>query len=293
MSDDHDGHSSPIKTPKQLITVVVLAFVVPIAMIILLVNYVTGGKHGEDPAGVIVEQKAVDARIAPVAAFNLKDPNAPKVYLTGQALFTQVCAACHAAGVAGAPKFGDKAAWSARIGQGLEGLFSSVVKGKGAMPPRAGTLPDDVSDYELHRAIVYMANAGGANFQEPAAPPAGAPVATAAAAPAGAASNAAAPMAPVVIPPPAPAAAAAPATADAGKALFESTCQVCHAAGVAGAPKFGNKADWAPRIAKGLPALYQSAINGKPPGMPPRGTAATATDDQLKAAVQYMVNAAK
>jgi len=293
MSDDHADHSSPIKTPKQLITVVLLAFIVPIAMIVLLVNYVTGGKHGEEPAGVILEAKSVNERIAPVAAYNLKDPGAPKVYLTGEALFTQVCAACHATGAAGAPKMGDKAAWSARIGQGLEGLFASVLKGKGAMPPRAGTLPDDVSDYELHRAIVYMANAGGASFKEPAAP-AAAP-ATAAAAPAAAAPAATAAAAPAVVipPPPAAAAAAAPATADAGKALFESTCQVCHAAGIAGAPKFGDKAAWAPRIAKGLPELYKSAINGKPPGMPPRGTAASATDDQLKAAVQYMVNAAK
>ncbi|MDB5804093.1 MAG: cytochrome c class [Betaproteobacteria bacterium] len=291
MSDDHDGHSSPIKTPKQLITVVVLAFVVPIAMIVLLVNYVTGGKHGEDPAGVTIEQKAVDARIAPVAAYNLKDPSAPKVYLTGEQLFTQVCAACHATGAAGAPKMGDKAAWGPRIGQGLEGLFASVAKGKGAMPPRAGTLPDDVSDYELHRAIVYMANASGASLQEPAAPPAtvaAAPAAAGAAAPAAAAATPA-----VVIPPPPAAAAAAPATADAGKVLYEKTCQMCHATGLAGAPKFGDKAAWAPHIAKGIATLYQSAKTGTPKGMPPKGTAMDASDADLKAAVDYMVNASK
>jgi len=290
MSDDHDDHSSPIKTPKQLITVVVLAFVVPIAMIVLLVNYVTGGKHGEDPAGVTLEAKAVNDRIAPVAAYNLKDPNAPKVYLTGEQLFTQVCAACHATGAAGAPKLGDNAAWGPRIGQGLDGLFNSVANGKGAMPKRAGTLPDDVSDYELKLGIVYMVDKSGGTLTPPAAPPASAPATTVAAAPA--AATGAAPMAPVVIPPPA-AAAAAPATADAGKALFESTCQVCHGAGIAGSPKFGDKAAWAPRIATGLPALYQSALKGKG-AMPPRGTApATVSDDQIKAAVQYMVNAAK
>ena len=287
MSDDHDDHSSPIKTPKQLITVVVLAFAVPIAMIVLLVNYVTGGKHGEEVAGVTIQEKSVNDRIAPVAAYNLKDPGAPKVYLTGEQLFNQVCAACHATGAAGAPKVGDNAAWSARLGQGLEGLFASVSKGKGAMPPRAGTLPDDVSDYELHRAIVYMTNRSGGNLQQPA-PPAAAPAAVAAAAPA--APAAATPA--VVIPPAAATAAAAPATADAGKALFESTCQVCHGAGVAGAPKFGDKAAWAPRIATGLPALYASVLKGKG-AMPPRGTAASATDDQIKAAVQYMVSAAK
>lgn len=289
MSDEHE---SPIKTPKQLITVVVLSFAVPIALIVLLVHYVTGGKHGEEVAGVTFDQKSVSQRIAPVAAYNLKDPNAPKVYLTGEALFKQVCAACHATGAAGAPKMGDNAAWSARLGQGLEGLFNSVVKGKGAMPPRAGTLPDDVSDYELHRAIVYMANNSGGKLTEPAAPPANAPAPVAAAAPAADAA-AAAPAAPVVIPPPAAPAAAAPATADAGKALYEKTCQMCHAAGVAGAPKFGDKASWAPHIAKGMATLYQSAKTGTPKGMPPKGTAMDATDDQLKAAVDYMVNASK
>lgn len=291
MSDEH--HESPIKTPKQLITVIVLAFAVPIAMIVLLVHYVTGGTHGEDVAGVTIDAKSVDTRIAPVAGVNVKDPNAPKVYLTGEALFKQVCSACHATGAAGAPKMGDNAAWASRIGQGLEGLFHSVANGKGAMPKRAGTSPDDVSDYELHRAIVYMVNNSGGKLTEPPAPPANAPATAAAPADAAAGGTAAAaPTAPIVIPQAAPAAADAGASADAGKALFESTCQACHATGLAGSPKFGDKAAWAPRIAKGLPALYQSALNGKPPGMPARG-GSTATDDQVKAAVQYMVNAAK
>jgi cytochrome c5 len=97
----------------------------------------------------------------------------------------------------------------------------------------------------------------------------------------------------VVIPPAAPAAAGATAKADVGKALYEQTCQVCHAAGVAGAPKFADKAAWAPRIAKGMPELYKSALNGKPPGMPPKGTAMAASDDDIKAAVDYMTGAAK
>ena len=289
MSDDH-AHESPIKTPKQLITIIVLSFVVPIAMIVLLVSYVTGGKHGEEVAGTDAPAATIAERIQPVASYNIKDSSAPKVFLTGEALFKQACVACHGEpGIPTAPKYGDKAAWGPRIGQGLEGLFASVLKGKGAMAPRAGTQADDVSDYELHRAIVYMANAGGANFQEPAAPAAAAPAAaTAEAAPA-------APAAPVVIPPAAPVltAVAAPEKADAGKALYEQTCQMCHAAGVAGSPKFGDKAAWAPRIAKGMPELYKSAINGKPPGMPARGTAMAASDADLKAAVDYMVGAAK
>ncbi|HRL37165.1 MAG TPA: c-type cytochrome, partial [Ottowia beijingensis] len=91
----------------------------------------------------------------------------------------------------------------------------------------------------------------------------------------------------------APAAAAAATTSDpaVGKALYEKSCTVCHAAGVAGAPKSGNKEEWAPRIAKGMDALYKSSINGLN-AMPPRG-ASTATDDEIKAAVDYMVNAAR
>jgi cytochrome c5 len=296
MSDDHQ-HESPIKTPKQLITVIALSFLVPIILIVLLVQYVTGGTHGDEQQSPAMQPESVAERIAPVAALNLKDASGPKVYLTGEALFKQTCSACHGTpGIPSAPKYGDKAAWGSRLGEGLTGLFASVVKGKGAMPPRAGTSPDDVSDYELQRAIVYMANAGGANFQEPPAPAAAAPAAGAAsggaavtaAAPASAGATATTPAAA------APAAAAPAATAAAGgpgKALFESTCQVCHGAGVAGAPKFGDKAAWAPRIAQGMPTLYKNATTGKG-AMPPRGSS-NASDADLKAAVDYMVSAAK
>ena len=64
--------------------------------------------------------------------------------------------ACHGAGVAGAPKFGDKAAWSARLGAGVAGLTASAVKGKGAMPPRGGT---SASEAEIRAAVEYMVKA--------------------------------------------------------------------------------------------------------------------------------------
>ncbi|HEY1393176.1 MAG TPA: c-type cytochrome, partial [Methylibium sp.] len=81
------------------------------------------------------------------------------------------------------------------------------------------------------------------------------------------------------------------AKADAGQALYDQTCQACHAAGLAGAPKFGDKAAWAPRIAQGLNTLVDHAIHGKN-AMPPRG-GSTASDADIKLAVSYMVNAAK
>ena len=77
-----------------------------------------------------------------------------------------------------------------------------------------------------------------------------------------------------------------------GKALFEKVCTACHTAGIAGAPKFGNAADWAPRIKTGINALYQSALKGKPPAMPPKGGAIDLPDADVKAAVDYMVAAA-
>lgn len=281
MSDaQHDEHEPLIKTPKQLIIAVIAAFAVPIFIIILLANYVgLGVKEGAGSSGT--SEEAVNDRIKPVAQLELKDPNAPRVFKTGEQLYKEVCATCHAAGVAGAPKFGDAASWGPRLAPGLDGLTKVALEGKGGMPARGGTSPDDVSDYEIQRAIVYMANSGGGKLQEPATPAGGA------AAPAAASAEATAPAAA------APAAAAAPqaSAGDVGKKVYDSTCQACHAAGVAGAPKFGDKAAWAPRLAQGKAKLYDNALHGKA-AMPPKGTYA-GSDDDVKAAVDYMAAAAK
>ena len=288
-------HSSFIKTPGQLITIVVLSLVVPILVIVLLVSYVNSDKRtgaGTDS----MTPEAISARIKPVANFELKDVNAPKVLRAGETVYTAQCAACHAAGIAGAPKLGDVAAWAPRIKTGYDALLTSALKGKNAMAAQGGGEYDDT---EIGRAVVYMTNKAGATFAEPQAP--AAPVA---AAPAAAAASAPAPTAaPAVAAPSAPmaaAAAAAPvavaavavaASSDAGKKLYDSNCMACHSAGVAGAPKFGDKAVWAPRIATGMDTLYASAIKGKN-AMPAKGGSG-ASDDDVKAAVQYMVAAAK
>ncbi|MCG5259155.1 cytochrome c5 family protein [Cupriavidus gilardii] len=307
MSDVHNEHESPIKTPKQLIAVVIAAFVVPITVIILLVSFV--GYGGPEGAGSTDTAEAVVDRIKPVASLELRDPNAPRVFKTGEQVYTAVCAACHATGAAGAPKFGAAGDWSARLGQGHDGLLKSVIAGKGAMPPRAGTSPDDFSDYELDRAMVHLVNSAGGKLQEPAAPaPAAAttaaasepaaPAADAAAtAPAAAAPAAAAPAAPAA---PAPAAAApaqttaaapAAASAEVGKRVYDQVCAACHAAGVAGAPKVGDKAAWAPRIKEGMDAVHNFALKGKGV-MPPKGGYA-GPDADVIAAADYMVNASK
>lgn len=170
MSDTHTDHShtASIKTPKQLIAVILAAFIVPIVVIVLLVTYVVNGS--QVGAGGEQTDVAIRQRIAPVASYDLRDINAPRVYKTGQEVYQQICAACHMAGVAGAPKLGNVTDWSGRIALGFKKLHESVIKGKNAMPPRAGASPDDVSDYELERALVYMVNASGGKFTEPVEP---------------------------------------------------------------------------------------------------------------------------
>lgn len=187
MSDAHNEESA-IKTPKQLIAAVLAGFLVPIICIVLLVQYVTNGqKTGAGSASQTPDMVA--ARIKPVAdeGFTFRDASAPKQLLSGEEVFKSTCAACHAAGIAGAPKVGDPAAWKARIGEGYDKLVAHALNGLNAMPAKGGN--PDLDDVEIARTVVYMANQSGANFKEPevpapAAAPAAAPTADAAAAPA-------------------------------------------------------------------------------------------------------------
>ena len=288
MSDNHheEAHTGPIKNPKQLLVAVLFSFVIPIFAIIGLVLYVTSAD--KPAAGAVNPEKAIAERIQKVGMVEIRDANRP--LRAGEEVYKGQCAACHATGAAGAPKFADAGAWTARIATGFETLVQSALKGKGAMAPQGG---GDFNDTEIARAVAYMANAAGAKFSEPAAP------AAAGAAPAAAEAAPAAPATPVTAAAPAaeaaPAAAApvaAAAAAGAGEALYKQACQVCHAAGVAGAPKFGDKAAWSARLPAGIDALYNSVAKGKG-AMPPRGGAAQASDADLRAAVEFMAAAAK
>ena len=287
MSEDHQ-HESPIKTPKQLIIVIVASFVIPIALIVMLVSLVTGGKR-VDEQGLALKLESIAERIKPVAAVNLKATDGPKVFLSGQEVYTQNCKACHEAGVANAPKFGDAAAWAPRLKQGYDTLVNHSVNGIRAMPARGGN--GDLADYEVARGVVYMTASAGGTFKEPAAPAATAAPANAPAATAAAAAPAAPGPAAMVVASAAPA-AVAPAKASDGKALYETACVACHAAGVANAPKLGDKAAWAPRIKTGMDTLYASVLKGKG-AMPPKGTAMSASDADIKASVDYMVGSVK
>lgn len=251
-----DQHSSPIKTPKQLVTVVILAFVVPILIIVLLVKYVTDQKT-EAAGSNAMTPEAVADRLSPIGVVAYQGTAAAGgAAKGGEEVYKLACSACHATGAAGSPKFADAGAWGARNKQGFDTLVKHAVEGFKGMPARGGNAA--LSDVEVARAVAYMSNAAGASFKEPAAPAA---------------------------------AAAGGATADAGKKLYDASCQACHGTGVAGAPKLGDKAAWAPRIKQGADTLVKHAIEGFK-GMPAKG-GSSASDADLKAAVEYMVGASK
>jgi cytochrome c5 len=167
---EQEQHSSFIKTPQQLVTIVLLAFVVPIFGIVMLVQLVVN-RPRVDPAAM--KPEAVAERIQPVGKVEFGEPGAAAggAARTGEELVKQVCAACHTTGAAGAPKIGDKAAWAPRIKAGLQKMTDGAVKGitvKGAMvmPPKGGAA--DASELEIARAIVYMVNQSGGAMKEPA-----------------------------------------------------------------------------------------------------------------------------
>lgn len=285
--DSHadEAHTGPIKTPKQLMVTSFFAFVVPIFVIIGLVYNVV--KHPEPVNRDEDSAEAVARRIEKVGRVNLVDANRP--LQTGEQVYKAVCAGCHAIGAVGAPKFEDKAAWAPRIAAGYDALLNSALKGKGAMAPQGGGA---FSDVEVGRAVVYMANAAGAEFADPAAPAGDKPAeSSAAAAPAMNAAPTAAPAAAAAAAA-TPVAAAAPAAASQdAQTHYQQVCAACHAAGVAGAPKFGDKAAWAPRIATGFDTIVATATKGKG-AMPPKG-GSNLSDAEFKAVVKYMVDAAK
>jgi len=255
--DTHDQHSSFIKTPQQLIFVVAASFIIPIFGIVLLVQLVTS-ERGADPNALTPE--AIAARIQPVGRveFGGAGGGGAAGARSGEEVVKAVCATCHQAGVAGAPKLGDKAAWAPRIQEGFNELVKDALKGKGAMPPKGGN--PSLSDDEVARAVAFMANQAGAKFKEPAIKP-----------------SAQKPQA---------------AGAADGKKVYDSTCTACHTSGVANAPKLGDKAAWAPRLKQGMDALVQSAEKGKG-AMPPKGGNAALSDADLRAAIEFMVSQAK
>nr|WP_183383371.1 c-type cytochrome [Halomonas stenophila] len=245
-----------------------------------------------------VDQDAIAERLEPVGelcvqgedcgtamAASSGDDSTSSGSADGESIYNSVCMACHDTGAAGAPKRGDEAAWSERTGQGFETLVSHAINGFNAMPARGGN--PNLSDAEVQAAVAYLvepvmevpaeASGGGDAAAEDDAPTDDAATAEQEA--------------------PAEEATGEEATAEAdsdldGEALYGSSgCAACHDSGAAGAPKLGNAEAWGPRIDQGVETLYQSAINGKG-AMPPKG-GSSASDDEVKAIVDYMVNQAE
>jgi cytochrome c5 len=174
-SHAHDGepepnHEGPIRTPKQLILAVIFSFVIPIGVIVLLASYVASSTRPSAGSDALTD-KAIAQRIAPVGTVTVKDASDIAALKAGTDVYAAQCAACHAAGLAGAPKLGDVAGWAPRIATGYEALLTAALKGKGAMGAQGG---GDFSDLEIGRAVVHMANASGAKFEEPKPPAAAA-----------------------------------------------------------------------------------------------------------------------
>jgi cytochrome c5 len=185
MAEGHiKEHSSPIKTPKNLIVVIVLSLLVPVLGIVMIAVLATGGLK-VDPKSSAMSEEAVARRLKPVGEVVIVEAGTPMFATAtkstattagdpaqittaaaksaggaadGKKTYDAACAMCHAAGVAGAPKTGDKAAWKPRIAQGKDVLYGSAIKGKNLMPPRGGAA--SLPDADIKAAVDYLVSQG-------------------------------------------------------------------------------------------------------------------------------------
>jgi cytochrome c5 len=169
---------------------------------------------------------------------------------SGKEVVDTTCASCHGTGANGAPKIGDKKAWSERSQKGLSSLTANALQGIRQMPPHGGN--PGLTDLEIRRAITYMVNASGGHWREHIDK-------------------------------------ANPPGARGGEQIVRAQCVKCHETGVGGAPRIGDRAAWTPRMKQGLDTVVRSAINGHG-GMPARGGMADLTDAEMRSAVIYMFN---
>ena len=177
MSDNHhasghDTHGAPAHSATKKVSTLVFLLVVPVLTVGSLIAYYKSDSH----QAASMSEEAVTARIQKVGMLQLGESK--RELKTGEEVFKAQCTTCHTAGLVGAPKFADVAAWAPRIKTGYETLLNSALKGKNAMTAQGGGA---FSDYEIARAVVYIANASGATFAEPKAPEGAAPAAAASA----------------------------------------------------------------------------------------------------------------
>ena len=254
---DHKAQGSALFT-------LVSGIVIVIAVIFFLIKLAGSGSFGDVAE---TTEAATQTRIQPVGQLKMGD-GIPVGERQGDQIFNKICIQCHAADsiVPNAPKFENKGDWAPRIAQGFDTLFQHALNGFNAMPAKGGAA--DLTDQELKRVITYMANKAGGTFPDPdAAAPADAPKADAAKA---------------------EDKGAAAGGAD-GKKVYEASCQACHGGAVPGIPHVGKKEDWAPRIKQGKDTLHKHALEGFN-AMPAKGGNGSLSDDEVKAAVDYMAN---
>lgn len=264
------------------ILLAVLAGVVGIVAFVVIVAKifgVTDPVEVDEPVAVVAK---LEENIKPVAVVEVaEEVSGAPVGKSGAEVVKAVCSMCHAAGLMSAPKIGDNGQWAPRIAQGYETLVKHAIEGIRSMPARGGN--PALTDEEVASAVAEMANASGAKFTAPTPKTAeAAPVATepAKAEPAKATDLVAA------------AAASAPvATGKSGEEVYKAVCLMCHGAGLMNAPKFGDKAQWAPRIAQGYDTLVSHAVKGVRM-MPAKGGNPALSDAEVAAAVKHMANAA-
>ncbi len=253
-----------------------VAGIVGFAIFLFVVAKVFGVTDKIEVAAPVAAEAKVEESIKPVAAVEVAAAGAAAgAEKSGEEVVKAVCSMCHGAGLMNAPKIGDKGQWGPRIAQGYDTLVKHALEGIRTMPARGGN--PALTDGEVASAVAHMANASGANFTAPAAK---APAAEAK--PADAA--AAAPAAPAAATPVA-------ASGKSGEEVYKAVCQMCHATGMMNSPKFGDKAQWEPRIKQGYDTLVSNATKGIRM-MPAKGGNPSLSDAEVAGAVKYMANAA-
>lgn len=258
---------------KQFATVFV-AVLGALAVLAIILFFIAGYLTKE--VSSYKEEEIILGNIEPVGKVNIDDGSAPQApaaaaapvasaateLAPGEEVYQKSCMSCHATGAAGAPKLGDADAWAPRIAKGMDTVMSNVTNGLNAMPPKG--LCMTCSEDELKDAVDFMISRSqpAAAAEEPSAvaeaPAAAAPVATAA------------------------------AESASGEQIYQRNCMACHTTGAAGAPKIGDAAAWASRLAQGMETVMANVKNGKN-AMPPKGLCMTCTDDELKAVVDYIL----
>jgi len=282
-------------------TSVVVILVVGVGLVACLVAWIIFGKASVDNS-----DEALAKRLAPVGSVNIgepfllddaarapsspptaTEPTPPAVVAApadpGKAAYGKICFACHDAGVGGAPKIGDAAAWSSRREKGTEMMVINAINGMssdaGIMPPKGGLA--SLSDDDVRAAVMYLL--ASVDSDQTSATPSQTP----------APADAEPPPAEALVEKPPVELADTVATSDGrGKEVYDSACFICHATGVAGAPKNGDVANWAPRISQGTELLYSHAVKGfmgEAGLMPPKGGRMDFSDEDVNAAVDYMV----